>query len=298
MPLHIVGVTLFGIEGQRAMLGRSLSWRHVVWPVLQGQQAIGVLSQRNLSVFEGHHARFTEVFALCYNATTLKGHLADGTQRIVLYTSHHIFVMLITHLVAEESSLVSHPLVDGFGHGIGQLADEAELLSGHTLLLVVMREGACRSGHVVGRENIYPDALVIFVRTAACMCWPAGRLAVAQLGMTMRIVIVGIDILQEVGMLEFIAQLHQFVIVFAHHHHIDVIVPWYETFVTNSAKHRTAIGIDAQAMTLAHFDELEHQVYLHSPDMFHLGRYLVSTPLLFYQKRFGAWVFECHKELI
>ena len=192
--------------------------------------------------------------------------------------------------------MVAQEMVERFWKGIDELRDEAELLARYALLLVITVEGAGRHRDVVGGEDIDKDALVETVDATGFATGPAGGGRVAELGMTVRVVGVGGDALEEVGVLELVGMGEQLVIVLAEHNHVDVVVPGDEALVTHGAEEGTTVGIDAEVVFPAHTEQFLEQVQLDGPDSFHLGRHGIVAHRDLLPKGFRYGIFQIHKE--
>ena len=96
--------------------------------------------------------------------------------------------------------------------------------------------------------------------------------------MAVEIILVRVSRLQEIRMREEpVAIGHEPVVVGSGHAHIHVIVPRYESMVSDGAEQRAAIDPEAQFFFSAHLGEDRQQVGFHSPHLFHLCQDMESV---------------------
>ncbi len=121
----------------------------------------------------------------------------------------------------------------GIGRGISEV-EICEYLATHCGERV---EFGVILGDSVGNENIYEHALV---EAFSKMCFFGQNhrsVVVSHLGVSAVITLLGICALKEKRALDFCrSNFQEFVVIFAHHHEIHVVVPWYKSFVTDSTE--------------------------------------------------------------
>ena len=114
--------------------------------------------------------------------------------------------------------------------------------------------------------------------------------------MTVGVVGVGGDALEEVGVLELVGMGEELVVVGTEHDHVNVVVPRDEALVTHGAEEGTTVGIDAEVVLAAHTEQFLEQVQLDGPDSFHLGRHGIVAHRDLLPKGFRYGIFQVHKE--
>ena len=154
------------------------------------------------------------------------------------------------------------------------LCASAQLAQLFAFLLIV--------GGSVEHEDIDEDALI--ERLEGVGGTYGSGLAVAQLGMSAVVVVVGVGGLQEVGWCEQpVAEAQQPVVVGPWHADIDIVVPGDEPVVAHRTEERSAVDPAPESFLLAGVEERFKQIDFHAPHFFHLCRDQKAVARLFCQ---------------